>query len=284
MAGQQPTSRKLRMPSSLKPPCDRGPPRYERTYIVSGHAGLVHTHLRELLAGWREVPLPRGRGGGGGAARCCGLMWVEETDGVYDHATYGVRCALKNLLGEEKAVVTDKWELYRNVRAEFPEMAARHFAETWLLPDLCAELRGQQPPRKRQCRNKADDDQHVRKDSNEKSGEDEAGKEKENLREKEQAAQVYIIRPVGRGAFSGHGIRLACTLEELEEARHALSAKFTKVIASIYVQRPLLFEERKLHLRMYFPVCTESDAAPYRWFFWQRGKILTAGKLHVGEL
>eukprot|EP01105_Mastigella_eilhardi_P017576 TRINITY_DN403_c0_g1_i4.p4 TRINITY_DN403_c0_g1~~TRINITY_DN403_c0_g1_i4.p4 ORF type:complete len:133 (-),score=28.51 TRINITY_DN403_c0_g1_i4:459-857(-) len=97
-------------------------------------------------------------------------------------------------------------------------------------------------------------------------------------------AQVYIIRPVGRGAFSGHGIRLACTLEELEEARHALSAKFTKVIASIYVQRPLLFEERKLHLRMYFPVCTESDAAPYRWFFWQRGKILTAGKLHVGEL
>lgn len=110
---------------------------------------------------------------------------------------------------------------------------------------------------------------------------------------------VYIIRPIGRGCFGGHGIHridLNGSTQVIRKKMRMLRAyyrQFSHVVVSEYVMDPLLFEGRKFHFRTYlmFAIGREhrvGDASGVRWsaFGWgtedtramnePRAKIITA--------
>lgn len=60
---------------------------------------------------------------------------------------------------------------------------------------------------------------------------------------------VVILRPVGAGAYQGKGITVVSTNEELKAARVKMD-KWEKVTVSPYIRNPLLFNGRKMHLRV----------------------------------
>lgn len=63
---------------------------------------------------------------------------------------------------------------------------------------------------------------------------------------------IYIVRPVGPGAFSGFGIKVLKTEKELDIVLKNLKL-FPKVIISEYIN-PMLWEGKKFHIRAYFLV------------------------------
>ena len=58
--------------------------------------------------------------------------------------------------------------------------------------------------------------------------------------------------------------------KELEDAKE-INTKFNNIILSEYIKNPLLFENKKCHVRMY--ILINSDLT---WSFWKRGKAMTA--------
>jgi hypothetical protein len=63
---------------------------------------------------------------------------------------------------------------------------------------------------------------------------------------------VLIVRPIGAKAFSGRGIFVVTSNEELEKARMAISDNKDWVGATVspYLTDPMLYEGRKMHLRV----------------------------------
>ena len=66
---------------------------------------------------------------------------------------------------------------------------------------------------------------------------------------------VFILRPVGLGAWSGHDIVVMSAKEpsSIKEA-YKLVGKYENVIASEYITKPLLWEGKKMHLRSFLLV------------------------------
>jgi len=62
--------------------------------------------------------------------------------------------------------------------------------------------------------------------------------------------EVFIVRPAGTGAFSGKGIVVVHNRTTFNEAL-TNSKNYEKVIISKYITDPLLFQNRKFHLRTY---------------------------------
>jgi hypothetical protein len=62
--------------------------------------------------------------------------------------------------------------------------------------------------------------------------------------------EVFIVRPAGTGAFSGKGIVVVHNRATFNEALKN-SKNYEKVIISKYITDPLLFQNRKFHLRTY---------------------------------
>ena len=62
--------------------------------------------------------------------------------------------------------------------------------------------------------------------------------------------EVFIVRPAGIGAFSGKGIVVVHNRTTFNEA-FKNSKNYEKVIISKYITDPLLFQNRKFHLRTY---------------------------------
>lgn len=100
--------------------------------------------------------------------------------------------------------------------------------------------------------------------------------------------EVLIIRPSGRGFYSGNGVAVINTNEELQKIKkiyshsqfmtykkkmHAKTGENIDVIASKYITNPLLWNGYKFHLRMYLLIHTYPQ---FSYQFWETGKILTA--------
>jgi hypothetical protein len=105
----------------------------------------------------------------------------------------------------------------------------------------------------------------------------------------------FIIRPVGRGCFGGHGIMridmATNTPAKMRKLRKYYS-KFTRVVVSEYESNLLLFDGRKFHLRAYLLVSSCGEPSSVKWSLFgadmhdesytiaaPRAKILTAAAL-----
>ena len=66
------------------------------------------------------------------------------------------------------------------------------------------------------------------------------------------------------------GVTVVTNNKELEDAKE-INKKFNNIIVSEYIKNPLLFENKKCHIRMY--ILINSD---FTWSFWKKGKVMTA--------
>jgi len=69
--------------------------------------------------------------------------------------------------------------------------------------------------------------------------------------------EIYIIRPIGQGAYQGNGIMLVSNNKELIKAKKiAKKEKKWDWIISKYIKNPLLFNNKKCHFRCYLLITT----------------------------
>ena len=89
---------------------------------------------------------------------------------------------------------------------------------------------------------------------------------------------VFIIRPVGVGAFSGFGIDVVSNKQELDKTLKKLH-KFPTVIISEYIKNPMLWDDKKFHVRSYLLVKNiNNELTTYFYDFYE---IFTAEKKYI---
>ena len=86
--------------------------------------------------------------------------------------------------------------------------------------------------------------------------------------------KAYIVRPVGKGAFSGKDIIIVDNAAKLEEAKKLRSKKYDSIIVSTYVTNPMLYKKRKFHLRTYFLISMINGK--YKTYFYNVYELFTA--------
>lgn len=84
--------------------------------------------------------------------------------------------------------------------------------------------------------------------------------------------QIMIIRPVKKYLGGGKDIEIVTSNKEFQNVKFDLLKKYDTVIISEYLTNPLLFEDRKFHIRAYMIVVSQ----PYKYKLIKSGKILTA--------
>jgi hypothetical protein len=149
-------------------------------------------------------------------------------------------CVVKNFLDDGRKVISDKWRLYQNmmlVQSTYPEL----------------NLAGSMPQT-----------QELRPETQLEDG------------------KVYIIRPIGRGMCGGKGVVAVSSIQDAIRVYqdHKLCPEIqTSIITDYFPQPPnfpLLYQGRKMHLRMFFLVRPASDVAPFYSELWHRGRIVIA--------
>ena len=83
-----------------------------------------------------------------------------------------------------------------------------------------------------------------------------------------------MIRPAGHGACSGVGVEVITNDIELASAQKS-TAKYPNVLLSRYITTPMLWQNRKFHIRAYILISLHDE---FHWSFWNRGKIFTAAE------
>lgn len=95
-------------------------------------------------------------------------------------------------------------------------------------------------------------------------------------------ARPMIVRPVGKDAYAGIGVRVVASAEDIARAQSEMLPTCPDAIASEYILDPLLWSGHKMHLRMYWLVtCGAGDCSTISTYLWHRGKILTAAEPYV---
>lgn len=168
-----------------------------RTYMVSGFAGMIGSQLHMQLRGWRLVYYPKGY-----------VDYLSHNDvgqGRLKELDY-LAAGLKNVIDTDTVnIVSDKSVLYDTLTKIDPEQKV-------VLPSKDLE----------------------ETDTMESLG----------------MGDTVIIRPVGHGAYKGAGIQVATTTEQLQKAYQEIHRTWPKATVSPYIRNPLLFNGRKMHLRV----------------------------------
>ncbi len=199
----------------------------DKSYTITGACGMDQNLFRNILNrnGWKELSITE-------AAKIgkVGFMYVELNA---DKRAYEVKSDLSSLLNDNRFIICDKSLLYKNMLANFPNIANEHMARSYLLADY------------------------------------------EKLEQKDKF-DTCIIKPVGRGSYSGKGITVA-TSETSFKNGVALAKTFSKeIMVSEYISDVMLFNKRKFHIRSYLVVYATADGDKVVGQLWKRGKILTA--------
>ena len=71
--------------------------------------------------------------------------------------------------------------------------------------------------------------------------------------------EILIVKPVGNLACGGNDISICTSNSDLETARK-LVQRYKNAVACTYIPNPLLWEGRKMYLRMYFMVRVEDKS------------------------
>lgn len=101
-----------------------------KTFILLGDAGLDYDQLRNILTkhNYQEIKFP------------CDINIVDyihiEQDGSKNKDLYKINCTLKNILTNQKLVITDKEYLFNNIRREYPDLVKKHLPDTRNINDI----------------------------------------------------------------------------------------------------------------------------------------------------
>jgi hypothetical protein len=120
-----------------------------------------------------------------------------------------------NILADSKNIITNKANLYTNFKKYYPNECNQYMAASWQLKDFI--------------------------------------KNASLVDRIKSKKDVFIIRPAGIGAFSGKDIFVVYNDITLKNAIEN-TRKYNNVLISEYITNPLLFENKKFHVRIYFLV------------------------------
>lgn len=199
-----------------------------KTFLLSVSAGLDYSQLRKQLCNWNEIYIHQVLQKSQNQEIIIDLIYIDGNH--TNKSLYNVKCIMKNLLNDEKKVITDKANLYNNMKDAFPEITQKYFASTRNLEDVHTIQNG----------------------------------------------EVLIIKPVGRGLCSGKHITIITNDNELGKVK-TINKKYNKCIATNYIKNPLLWNNKKFHVRSYMLV----TSYPYTVKLFHRSKIFTARNNYV---
>jgi hypothetical protein len=285
------------------------------TYLILDNQGLYHDRLRELLNknGFKEVSKKEVLSS---PNKFVDFFWMgqsNEEGNRFDKDLYQIKSTLKTLLWRDKShtqgkdAITNKQQLYTNMKKYFPEICSKHMAKTFLLKNVKSLTHAYDTTdsNTNATKDTTNSNTNATKDTTDSTDSNTTDSTDTNTADTNTASvstdsystastnafdtasntpittithdairskRVYIVKPVGHGACAGVGVTVVTNDKELEEARFTLSKRFKNIIISEYIQNPLLYEGRKFHLRMFILINSE----PFSWSFWDRGKAMTA--------
>jgi hypothetical protein len=144
------------------------------------------------------------------------LLFMQEMENnKLNTAYFNTPCFIMNQFTNSKEIITNKANLYYNFKKAFPNEYFKYMAKSWSLLEFV---------------NNSNLKKRITKDH-----------------------EVFIIRPAGRGAYSGKDIRVVSNESQLENALN-ITKKYEKVLISKYITNPLLLDGKKFHLRVYYAV------------------------------
>ena len=225
----------------------------QKTFAIHDKQGLNHTRLVDLLTDhkWKQVDIKTPN---------ADFAWVGATVGTdflrYDESIYEIKTTLKNLLKGNgvkgystsdpdypytKNVITDKAQLYIELKKKCPDICKKYMAESWLLSDekRVAEY------------SEADDGILIIKPLGVGAGGGEG--------------IVYVTNKEELTEFTN-------AFKRKKEKKEKGTKEY---LVSKYIRNPMLIEGKKFHLRMYFMVCMRPNNKS-DWFLFEEGKIITA--------
>ena len=226
----------------------------QKTFAIHDKQGLIHTRLVDILTDhkWKQVDIKTPN---------ADFAWIGATVGTdflrYEEGIYEIKTTLKNLLKGNgvkgystsdpdypytKNVITDKAQLYIELKKKCPEICKKYMAESWLLSDekRVAEY------------SEADDGILIIKPLGVGAGGGEG--------------IVYVTNKEELTEFTNAFKR------KREKKEKGMTKEY---LVSKYIRNPMLIEGKKFHLRMYFMVCMRPNNKT-DWFLFEEGKIITA--------
>ena len=225
----------------------------QKTFVIHDKQGLNHIRLVDILTDhkWKQVDIktPNADFAWVGATTVGGDDVVRYEDGIYE-----IKTTVKNLLKGNgvkgfsasdpdypytKNVITDKAQLYMEMRKKCPEICKKYMAESWLLSDekRVAEY------------SEADDGVLIIKPLGIGAGD----------------RIVYVANKEELAEFTN----------AVKRRRQSKDKGTKDYLVSKYIRNPMLIEGKKFHLRMYFMVCMRPNHKS-DWFLFEEGKIITA--------
>ena len=225
----------------------------QKTFAIHDKQGINHTRLVDILTDhkWKQVDIKTPN---------ADFAWVGATVGSdflrYEESIYEIKTTLKNLLKGNgvkgystsdpdypytKNVITDKAQLYIELKKKCPETCKKYMAESWFLSDekRVAEY------------SEADDGILIIKPLGVGAGGGEG--------------IVYVTNKEELTEFTN-------AFKRKKEKKDKGTKEY---LVSKYIRNPMLIQGKKFHLRMYFMVCTRPNNKS-DWFLFDEGKIITA--------
>jgi hypothetical protein len=225
----------------------------QKTFAIHDKQGLNHTRLVDILTDhkWKQVDIKTPN---------ADFAWVGATVGGdflrYEESIYEIKTTLKNLLKGNgvkgfstsdpdypytKNVITDKAQLYMEMKKKCPETCKKYMAESWFLND-----------EKRMAEySEADDGVLIIKPLGVGAGGGEG--------------IVYVTNKEELVEFTN----------AIKRRKQSKDKGIKDYLVSKYIRNPMLIEGKKFHLRMYFMVCMRPNHKS-DWFLFDEGKIITA--------
>ena len=236
------------------------------TYLILDNQGLYHDRLREILdaKGFKEVSKQHVLSS---PNKFVDFFWMgqsNEEGNRFDKELYKIKSTLKTLLWRDnshirgKDAITNKQQLYLNMKKFFPEICSKHMAKTFILDNI--------ESLKQIKLNDTDELTTTTTDESITSTDTDTDTDTEK-----NSKRIFIVKPVGHGACAGVGVTVITNDKELLDARKELCKRFKHIIISEYIQNPLLYEGRKCHMRMFLLINSDST-----WSLWEKGRIKTA--------
>lgn len=137
-----------------------------------------------------------------------------HVDGKYSYnkSLWNIKSEIRNIVSDKKYTIADKNKLYQNLNKKYPKICQKYLMDQHTI-DI------KQPNKYKSL---------LTKNKN----------------------KIWILKPVE--GFAGKGIVIITSYQQLENTLNNLNKKYKNWVLSQYLEKPLLFNNRKFHLRMYF--------------------------------